>query len=470
MGAQMIPEERAVDVAVVGAGTAGLAAYRAAAALTPEVILIEGGVYGTTCARVGCMPSKLLIAAAEVAHEARHAAPFGLHASVEVDRRAVMDRVLRERDRFVGFVVSSVESIPVNRKLIGYARFVEPGLLEVGATRVRARAVVVATGSTPVLPSMFSGLGDRMIVNDDVFGWSELPDSVVVFGAGVVGLELGQALHRLGVRVRILGKGGRLGVLTDPVVRDAAGRALSSELPLDLDAGTRNVRRVEDRVVVEWVDAAGQVRVESFAFALVAAGRRPNLSGLDLERGGVALDADGFARVDRTTARLGGSNVFLAGDVSNDIPLLHEAADEGRIAGENAAKFPEVRPGVRRSPLSVVFTDPQMTVAGEGYAAVAVRGSEVVIGQVSFEDQGRSRVMLKNYGAARIYAEASSGRFLGAEMAGPRAEHIGHLLAWAHQEQLTIARMLSMPFYHPVVEEGIRTALRDAATKLSAHR
>jgi len=89
-----------------------------------------------------------------------------------------------------------------------------------------------------------------------------------------------------------------------------------------------------------------------------------------------------------------------------------------------------------------------------------------VIGEVSFENQGRSRVMLKNRGMLRVYADARDGRFLGAEMLGPRAEHIGHLLAWAHQSGLTISQMLDMPFYHPVVEEGLRTALRDACAQL----
>ena len=93
--------------------------------------------------------------------------------------------------------------------------------------------------------------------------------------------------------------------------------------------------------------------------------------------------------------------------------------------------------------------------------------SHLVIGEVNFEDQGRSRVMLQNRGACRVYADPVTGQFLGAEIAGPRAEHIGHLLAWAHQQELTIDRMLEMPFYHPVVEEGLRTALRQASAELA---
>ncbi|MGE8473778.1 MAG: FAD-dependent oxidoreductase, partial [Paraburkholderia hospita] len=112
-----------IDVAVIGAGSAGLSAFRAAKAAGASVVLIEGGAYGTTCARVGCMPSKLLIAAAEAAHAARSMAPFGVHVdgAVRVDGREVMARVKGERDRFVGFVVESTESIPDEERLIGYA-------------------------------------------------------------------------------------------------------------------------------------------------------------------------------------------------------------------------------------------------------------------------------------------------------------------------------------------------------------
>ena len=460
---------RSVDVAVIGAGTAGLAAYRAAAAVTPRVLLIEAGAHGTTCARVGCMPSKLLIAAAEAAHHAREAGPFGVRARVEVDGAAVMERVRRERDRFVGFVLDGVERIPEADKLHGRARFVAPGVLDVDGVRVEARAVVVATGSSPVMPPMFEGLGDRRVINDDVFEWRSLPASVAVFGVGVVGIELGQALHRLGVRVRMFGRGGAVGPLTDPAVRASALDALREELPIDPDATVHGVRRVGDAVEVDFDDERGERRTERFEYVLVAAGRRPNLAGLGLDQSGVTLDARGRARVDRHTMQCDGAAVFFAGDASDDVPLLHEAADEGRIAGDNAARYPAVTPGARRSLLAVTFSEPQLAVVGASLATLRASG-DPVIGEVSFADQGRSRVMLQNRGLLRVYADRSTGRLLGAEMAGPRAEHIAHLLAWSHQQGLNVEQMLSMPFYHPVVEEGLRTALRDAHARILSAR
>jgi LytS/YehU family sensor histidine kinase len=154
----------------------------------------------------------------------------------------------------------------------------------------------------------------------------------------------------------------------------------------------------------------------------------------------------------------------------NQLPLLHEASDQARIAGVNAGGFPEVVPGLRRSPISVVFSDPQIAMVGSTFRELSQKFSACGcfdIGEVSFENQGRSRVMLKNKGILRVYGEQGTGRFLGAEMIGPSAEHIAHLLAWAHQQQMTINQMLDMPFYHPVIEEeGLRTALRDLQSKL----
>lgn len=462
-------KEFEVDVAVIGAGTAGLAAYRAAVAAGRRAVMIEGGPYGTTCARVGCMPSKLLIAAAEAAHAAARWPEFGLRlvGSVAVDGRAVMARVKRERDRFVGFVLQGVGKIPATDKVRGYARFVDDHTLQVDDhTRIRFSRAVIATGSSPAVPAMFRGLGDRAIVNDDIFEWNDLPRCVAVFGPGVIGLELGQALHRLGVKVVMFGKDHLVGPVTDPVVRAYATRAFQDEFYLDANADIRALEPAEDGVAVHYTDRAGADRSERVDYVIVATGRAPNVRNLGLEHTSLRLDARGVPVFDRHTMQCGASHIFIAGDADNDLPLLHEAADEGRIAGSNAADYPAVRPGLRRTPLSIVFSDPQLAVVGARHAEL-VPGS-FVTGAVSFEDQGRSRVMLRNKGLLHVYADATSGQLLGAEMMGPDAEHLGHLLAWAIQSGLSVAQTLEMPFYHPVVEEGLRTALRDAQAKLES--
>ena len=166
--------------------------------------------------------------------------------------------------------------------------------------------------------------------------------------------------------------------------------------------------------------------------------------------------------------QVGDTAVFIAGDVNADTPILHEAADEGKIAGENAARFPDVRPGLRRASLGVVFSDPQIALVGAPFSLLTA--GSYVTGALDFGNQGRSRVMLRNRGLLHVYADIATRRFLGAEMIGPSAEHLGHLLAWAVQQNLTIDQMLEMPFYHPVIEEGLRTALREAQALLNLAR
>ena len=459
-----IPSE--VDVAVIGAGSAGLPAFRAAREHTDRVILIERGPHGTTCARVGCMPSKLLIAAAEAAHGMEIAPGFGIHpGSIRIDGEAVMERVRRERDRFVGFVLDGVERIDPEQKISGQARFVEDSRLEIGNSQVRAGRVVIASGTSPAIPDFLEEGRDRVSVNDDVFEWKTLPESVAVFGAGVIALELGQALHRLGVRVRLFGRSLRTGPITDPGVLQSAEKVFSSEFPFTAPVKVEKVEPDENgvRVLYRNNEDSG-VEEEVFEQVLAATGRDPNLTELNLEQTSLKLDSRGIPVYNPLTMQCGNSPVFIAGDVNNTLTVLHEAADEGRIAGDNAGRFPDVREGRRSSPMTVVFTDPQMAVVGNTWNDL--QGRDYVMGSVSFEGQGRSRVMLQNRGRLHLYAEPGSGRLLGMEAVGPRVEHLAHLVAWSHQQQLTVQQMLSMPFYHPVVEEGLRTALRSARDQL----
>lgn len=463
-----------VDVAVIGGGTAGLGAYRAAKAHTSSVVMIEGGPYGTTCARVGCMPSKLLIAAAESVHHIQKAPGFGVHPQGEIviNGREVMDRVKRERDRFVGFVLEGVDEIPAEDKISGYAKFKDDHTLIVDDhTEITADRIVIATGSRPAYPVIWNELGDRLVVNDDVFNWDDLPEAVAVFGPGVIGLELGQSLHRLGVKVKVFGLGGQVGPITDPEIMSYATKAFQEEFYLDPDVKVESMKRIEgtDKVAIQFINHNGEFEEFVVDYVLAATGRRPNVDNLNLESTSLEVDARGVPSADHFTLQTSVSHIFIAGDASNQIPLLHEAADQARIAGDNAGRFPELRAGLRRSPISAVFSDPQIAMVGETFKQLSARLGNCgcfATGEVSFENQGRSRVMLRNKGLLHVYAEQGTGRFLGAEMMGPNAEHLAHLLAWAHQNQMTISQMLDMPFYHPVIEEGVRTALRDVNAKL----
>lgn len=465
------------DVLVLGAGTAGLNARRGAETAGASVLMVDPGPFGTTCARVGCMPSKLLIAAADAAHHVASAEGFGVHAGpVRVDGKAVMRRVQAERDRFAGRIIAETEDHErAGRVLRGLARFDGPQSAVVTAadgseTRVTFRAAVIATGSAPFVPPPLRALpawpAGPLLDNTSVFELPDLPRSLLVVGAGVIGVELGQAMARLGVQVTIIGVGGGFAGIVDQRVREAAIAAIGAELDLHLDAPLELAEALADggaRAV--FVDRDGQRRDHRYDLVLGAAGRRANVTRLGLDAAGVALDRNGVpTALDPMTLQLGDSPLFLAGDVNDLHPLLHEAADDGRSAGQNAARFPELTAVPRRTPLGIVFADPNIGFAGQ--RGGQLDDSAVCMGEVRFDDQGRARVMRQARGLLRIWGDRRTGTLLGAEFVGPRMEHVAHLLAWAIQQRLTVAQALEMPFYHPVIEEGLRTALQQLAKNL----
>ena len=463
-------ERMQVDVAVIGAGSAGMVAHRQASSHgATRVVMIEGGAYGTTCARVGCMPSKLLIAAAEAAAAVRAAPEFGVHSGeLRIDGAAVMQRVRRERDRFVASVVRSIDRLDPSERLEGWARFVGPNQLAVtrpdgSEVEVAAKAIVIATGSAPWIPPGLAGLGERLVTSDGVFELETLPRSIAVVGAGVIGLELGQALARLGVETHLVDVGTRMPMLRSAAMQDLARELFARELdlhlgvrelagePLDGPAGVR----------LRWTEGDGEPRSLDVELVLAATGRRPQLARLDLAAAGVTLDERGRPTGwDPRTGQLGKTAIFMAGDVTGDRPLLHEAAAEGRIAGINAARHPEVRAQPRYVPLGIAFTHPNLAVVGEVPSEGEGEAEDWGVGEVDYAKQGRAIVMGEAEGRVRLYAKRDCGTLIGAELLGPEVEHLAHLLAWAIQRRTSVPEALAMPYYHPVLEEGLRTALQ----------
>ncbi|MDQ7914823.1 dihydrolipoyl dehydrogenase [Pseudomonas sp. 102515] len=442
------------DVAVIGAGTAGLAAERAARRQGARTLLIDDRWAGTTCASVGCMPSKLLIVAGEAHHAVRRAGTFGIEVgSVSVDGAAVMARVRRERDHFVAATKQGFAKLPEGVAQRATARFVAPDRLQLSNGKtIKARTVVIATGSYPLVPEPFAALGERALTNETIFELPDLPRSLAVIGTGPVGLELAQAMARLGVAVTLFGQDDGLGALKDLKVKAELRKILEQDMTVLLNVEV-DARRDGEGVRLSWSGAASGEG--AFDYVLVAAGRPPRLKGLGLETTGIALDDHGTPVYDPETMQCGASSIFIAGDADHDRPILHEASDEGAIAGHNAACYPGVRPTPRSPLFSLIFTDPPVAVLG----SPPDEGS--LIGTSSYHDQGRARVEARNQGIARLYAEPGTGKLTGAAMVGPGMDHIGHLLVLALIHGETASSLLDMPFYHPTLEEGLKSGLRE---------
>jgi Pyruvate/2-oxoglutarate dehydrogenase complex, dihydrolipoamide dehydrogenase (E3) component, and related enzymes len=247
--------------------------------------------------------------------------------------------------------------------------------------------------------------------------------------------------------------------LKDPSVNAVAIELLKQEFPVhlgqkaDLHAskGGMQVRAGSKEAIVDSV--------------LVSLGRRPNIDNLGLEALGIELDEHGLPPVDPHTMQIADLPVFMAGDINDRIPLLHEAADEGHIAGINATRRDPMY-FKRRVPLAIVFTDPNIAMIGRRFNSLD--GNKILTGEVCFKRQGRARVGQRNKGILRLYAEPESGRLVGAEICAPAGEHMAHLVALAIERSLTVHDMLRLPFYHPTLEEGLRSALRQLSAQVPA--
>jgi dihydrolipoamide dehydrogenase len=453
-----------LDTLIIGAGTAGLAALREVRKRTDRYLIVNEGPWGTTCARVGCMPSKALIEAANAFHRRHALEAFGLRGAMglSADIAAVLQRVRTLRDHFVAGALQATEALGAAR-IAGSATLLGPNAVDIDGTTYATRSIIIATGSRPRVPDAWLAFGDRMLTTETLFEQRTLGPRMAVIGMGVIGVEIAQALARLGIEMAAFSTRPNLAGLKDPALNAELAALLKHEMRLHTGAPAE-LREVASGIEVS--SGAHRVVVDQ---VIAAMGRVPNIEHLGLQALGVPLDPRGMPAVNPQTQQIGDLPVFLAGDANAHAPLLHEAADEGHTAGINAmacALTPAAAPTrfQRRTPLTIVFCDPQVAVVGQRLADLD--SAHTVTGTVSFENQGRARAAQRNHGGLHVYADRATGRLQGAEMCAPEAEHMAHLLALAVQQKLTVHELLGMPFYHPVLEEGLRTALRDAARQL----
>ncbi|MXO66155.1 dihydrolipoyl dehydrogenase [Altericroceibacterium endophyticum] len=442
------------DVAIIGAGTAGLAAERNARHNGATTRLIDPEFAGTVCASVGCMPSKLLIAAGDNAHNARKSDVFGVSTGdITIDGKAVMRRVREERDKFVAGTRHSIARLPDDVKIQAKARFISQTRLALdNGDEVQARTVVIATGSAPAIPEPFQGLGDLALTNQNIFEIEDLPRTLAVIGGGAIGLELAQAMARLGVEVSLFDRAETLGNAPSADVEASAGEVMGREIDLHLGVDV-TATRDGDTARIDWSSGEDSGSAK-FDRVLLALGRPPNVAELDLENADLELDDHGVPRFNRETMQCGDAPVFIAGDSNADVTLLHEASTEGAVAGRNAVAYPAIVSSCRTPFFAITFTDPPLAVIGDA-------GEESLIGCASYEDQGRAKVEARADGCVRIFASAPHGTITGAALFAPGADHMAHLLMLAIMEGKTASELLEMPFYHPTLEEGLKPALRD---------
>jgi pyruvate/2-oxoglutarate dehydrogenase complex dihydrolipoamide dehydrogenase (E3) component len=415
------------DLIVIGAGMAGMNAAARAVEAGASVTIVERERVGGTCALRGCIPSKALIRSAEIAHEARTAGRYGIRvAGVEVDMPAVADRVRAIVDRGAEGALAWLESLDGLRLVMGEARFEEPGVVVVEGERIAGERVVIATG-TETVPLPIPGLAETpYLTSTEALTLRAVPERLLVIGAGPIGLELGQALGRLGARVTMVEAADRLVPGAEPAMAEELRRILTEEEGIEIVLSA-TVERVatgpggRPRLTVTAEDGTRELDGDAL---LLAAGQHPVVGALALDGLGIAATRKGVPVDARLETPAAGH--FAAGDVLGPPygQFTHVARRLGRTAAQNALGI-DVQEADRDPGPRAIFTDPEIVMVGMTEAQAREAGHDVGAATTAFSG-GKARAWGVERGMATAVVDRASRRILGCAVLGYHAADLIH--------------------------------------------
>jgi mycothione reductase len=420
------------------------------------VALIESGAFGGTCINRGCIPSKILIHSADVAAQVRHAAEFGIEATLTgVDWPSIRDRTFDKTDGVAAKGRRYRAEQDGVTLIEGRARFTGPHELAVDdGTRITADRIVLATGARPVIPPAIAESGVEYHTSDTVMRLDRLPASMVIVGGGYIAAEFAHLFSSLGVGIRLVSQAPSLLDAFDPEVSGRFTKLARERWDVRLSAEVTGARQSGGQIEVE---VAGGPPVTG-ELLLVAAGRVPDTADLDLDRAGVRLRADGRIEVDefgRTTAE----GIWSLGDASTPYPLKHVANAEARTLAHNLAFPGDLRPYPHDWVPSAVFTAPQIATVGAREQDLS-RGRRYVAAVQEYADVAYGWALQDTTGFCKLYADPATGTLLGAHIMGDQASLLIQPLIQAAVTGQRVADLARGQYWiHPALTEVVENAL-----------
>ncbi|GAA0476429.1 dihydrolipoyl dehydrogenase [Halococcus dombrowskii] len=454
------------DVLIIGAGPGGYVAAIRAGQLDLDVTLVEKEAYGGTCLNHGCIPSKALISATDVAHDASTAEEMGIHADPAVDLAGMVSW----KDDVVDQLTSGVEKLckanGVNL-VEGRAEFAGENTVRVahagegqGSETIEFEHAIVATGSRPMAIPNFEFDGERIISSREALALDAVPESLVVVGAGYIGMELSTVFAKLGTDVTVVEMlDSALPAYEDDVARVVKSRA--EELGIDFHFGEGASEWVEsgDGITIKTEDEDGEISEFGAEKALVAVGREPVTDTLNLDAIGLATDEGGFLETD-DRARTDVENVFAVGDVAGEPMLAHKGMKEGEVAVEVIAGEPSALD--YQSVPAAVFTDPEIGTVGMTEEEAEEAGFSTVVGEMPMRASGRALTLGESDGFVRVVADDDAGFILGAQIVAPEASELIAELGLAVEMGATLEDVAATIHTHPTLGEAVMEAVENA--------
>ncbi|SPJ28002.1 dihydrolipoyl dehydrogenase [Falsiruegeria mediterranea] len=451
----------AFDLIVIGGGPGGYVAAIRAAQLGLSVACVEGrGALGGTCLNVGCIPSKALLTSSAKFAELSHVSSHGISVEgVSIDLGAMMgrkDKVVGDLTKGIAFLFkkNGVEHIE------GWASIPAPGQVKVGDDLYEAKNIMIATGSEPTpLPGAEIDEVD-VVSSTGALALDSVPEHLVVVGAGVIGLELGQVWARLGAKVTVVEFLDRILPGIDGEIAKLSQRALSKRgLKFQLGRAVKTVEKTDAGLSLT-VERVGKDKIEQIEAdkVLIAIGRRPVTRGLGLEELRVAVNARGFIEVDGTF-QTSVPGIYAIGDCVPGPMLAHKAEEDGvacaeTLAGQHGHVDYNTVPGV-------VYTDPEVASVGQTEEALKDAGTDYISGKFTFMANSRARSTGETDGAVKVLA-TPEGQILGAHICGAHGGDLIAELVLAMTKGATVEEVARTCHAHPAMGEAVKEACLDA--------
>jgi len=444
------------DIVVIGAGSAGLVACKLASGLGKKTALIEKRKIGGDCTWFGCIPSKTLIKSANIAHQTTRLREFGLVPTnhVELNAKKVMShvRAVVEADA-ASHPAESYEAEGIN-VFFGHARFGDNHRIEVADKLISSKNFVICTGSSPAAPAVEGLDSIPFLTNETIFDLKILPESMIIMGAGPIGIEMASALNRLGVKITVLLRSGQILKKEDKELTDRLLQILQAErVTILINTQTKKLSQDQNKIIATVEDKQGQRQIEAESL-LVAVGRKPNINDLDLEKAGVEFDKSGI-KVDshlKTTA----NNIYAAGDVVPPYLFTHIAEYEAVIATTNACLPIPVKKTNYENVLWCTYTDPELAHAGltEDQAKEKC-GDKITIYKWEHKDVDRAKTDLEEHGFSKFICD-KKGKLLGIHILGHGAAELMHEAQLAKSIGLPFNKIASVIHAYPSYSDAVR--------------
>lgn len=427
------------DLAIVGAGWAGINAAQKAKALGLRVVIIEKDILGGTCLNRGCIPTKSLFYSAKLYTLAQKSKNFGIGISAQqIDFLHVQARKEKIVSQLLGGLGIMLKGIDV---INGEAQILSNNTLRVNNRELKAGFILIASGAGPVELKEIKFDGLKILSSDEILNLKEIPPSLLVIGGGVIGCEFASIFSKLGTRVTIVEK-------------------MSQLLPGEDKEVARKLEVIFKKkgIEVNTNTDAGKIDFSRYALAVVCVGRTPKTNGLGIEQLGMKLERGKIVTDEYLRTNI--PNIYAAGDCTGKIMLAHYAAYQGRVAAENIADPDNLKKCDNPDVPSAIFTDPEIASIGLNEDNAKAKGIDAAVNKFDFLGSGMARILDETEGFIKIVSHKDTQRIIGASIIGPQATELIAILTLAVSAGLKTQQIRNTIFAHPTLSESIHEVLK----------